>query len=68
MTSALSLITILAAVAFLAGAAFGGLLIFVVSIHRTSRVPLSESPDQRPGSISRHVLAGIRRDKTEAGE
>ena len=68
MTSALSLITILAGVAFLAGAAFGGLLIFVISIHRTSRVPLSESHDQLPGSISRHVLAGIRRDKTEAGE
>lgn len=60
MTLALPLITILAIVAFLAGAAFGGLLVFVISIHRTSRTPLSESHGQRAGSISRHVLAGIR--------
>lgn len=68
MTSALSLIALLAIVAFLAGAAFGGLLLIVISIHRTSRVPLSESHCQRAGSVSRRVLAGIRNDETEAGK
>jgi hypothetical protein len=60
MTLTLSLIAILGIAAFLAGAAFGGLLIFVISIHRTSRTSLSESHGQRVGSVSRHVLTGIR--------
>ncbi len=63
MTSAFSLIAILAIVAFLAGAAFGGLLVFVISIHRTSRVPLSESHGQRAGSVScARAFAGIPRN------
>ena len=65
MTSALSLIAILA---FLAGAVFGGLLIIVISIHRTNRVPLSESHGQRGGSVSRRMLTGIRNNDPEAGE
>jgi len=61
MTAVFSLIA-----AFLAGAAFGALLVFAVSIHRTSRVPLSQSHGKRAGSVSRRVLAGIRTDETEA--
>ena len=63
MTFAFSLIAV-----FLAGAVLGALTVFVVSIHRTRRVPLSETHDQRSGSISRHTFAGIRNDKTEAGQ
>jgi hypothetical protein len=53
---------------FLAGAVSGALLVFVVSIHRTSRAPLSESHGKRAGSVSRRVLAGIRTRETEAGK
>jgi len=63
MTAVFSLIAV-----FLAGAVFGALLVFVVSIHRTSRAPLSESRGHRAGSVSRRVLAGIRTDETEAGK
>jgi hypothetical protein len=52
---------------FLAGAVSGALLVFVVSIHRTSRTPLSENHGRHAGSVSRRLLAGIRTDKTEAG-
>jgi hypothetical protein len=68
MTSALPLIAVLVIVVFLAGTAIGALLVFIISIHRTSRAPLSESHGQRAGTISRRFLAGIRNDKTEAGE
>ena len=68
MTSALSLIAVFSIAVFLTGAAFGALAIFVISIHRTSRAPLSESHGRRAGSISRRVLAGIRNDETEAGK
>ena len=63
MTAVYSLIAV-----FLAGAVFGALLVFVVSINRTSRAPLSESHGKRAGSVSRRVLAGIRTDETEAGK
>ncbi len=68
MTSALPLIAVLAIVVFLAGTAIGALLVFIISIHRTSRAPLSESHGQRAGKISRRLLTGIRDDKTEAGK
>ena len=60
MTAVFSLIAV-----FLAGAGFGALLVFAVSIHRTSRASLSQSHGKRAGSVSRHVLAGIRTDETE---
>jgi hypothetical protein len=68
MISALSLIAVFTIVVFLAGTAFGVLLVFIISIHRTSRAPLSESHGRRAGAISRRVLTGIRNDKTEAGK
>jgi hypothetical protein len=68
MTSALSLLAVLAITVFLAGAAFGGLLVFVISIHRTGRAPLSESHGDRAGSFPRRLLTGIRSDHTEAGK
>jgi len=67
MTSVLSLAALLAIVVFLAGAAFGALVVFVISIHRTSRAPLSGSHGQRAGSLSRRLLTGIR-NKTETGK
>jgi|HubBroStandDraft_1064217.scaffolds.fasta_scaffold2696360_1 hypothetical protein len=63
MTAVVSLIAV-----FLAGALFGALLVFAVSIHRTSRAPLSQSHGKRAGSVSRRVLAGIRTDETETGK
>ncbi len=63
MTSTFALIAV-----FLAGAVLGALAVFVVSIHRTSRGPLSGSHGQRTGSISRRTLAGIRNNDTEAGK
>jgi len=63
MTAVFSLIA-----AFLAGAVFGALMVFIVSIHRTSRAPLSESRGNHAGSVSRCLLAGIRTDETEAGK
>jgi len=68
MNPTLSAASILVIAVFVAGAVIGGLLVVVVSIHRTSRVPLSQSHGQRAGSVSRRLIAGIRSDKTGAGE
>ena len=58
MTLPFSLIAVLFMAAFLAGAALGMLMLFIISIHRTSRSPLSEIDSDCPGSISRRVLMG----------
>ena len=61
-------IVVLSGVAFLIGIVFGMLILFVISIHRTSRSPLSEIDSDCPGSISRRVLTGVRLDHEEPGE
>lgn len=61
MSSALLiLILILAGTAFLACLAFAGFVFLIVSMHRTPRVPMSETPGKRPGSFARHVITGVR--------
>jgi len=68
MMSALPIIAVLAIVVFLGGAAFGMLVLLVVSIHRTSRAPLSKVHRQRAGSLSRRVLTGVRTNDEEDGK
>lgn len=65
MTSALSIIGVLSIVAFLGGVAFGLLLLFIISIHRTRHAPLSKIHGQRAGSLSRRVLIGVRTNDEE---
>jgi hypothetical protein len=61
-------IVVLSGVAFLIGIVFGMLMLFVISIHRTSRSPLSEIESDCPGFISRRVLTGVRVNREEPGE
>lgn len=61
-------IVVLSGVVFLIGIVVGMLLLFVISIHRTSRSPLSEIESDCPGSISRRVLTGVRVNREESGE
>lgn len=68
MISALSIIAVFTIVVFLGGAAFGALVISIVSIHRTSRAPLSEIHGEQPGSISRRMLTGGRVNCKQPGE
>jgi hypothetical protein len=55
-----------AIVVFLGGAAFGALVLFVISIHRTSRAPLSSIRNTH-GAVSRCVLTSTRAGREEAG-
>ena len=68
MISALSIIAVFTVVVFLGGAAFGMLVLFVISIHRTSRAPLSEIHGEQRGSISRRMLTGVRVNHKQASE
>jgi hypothetical protein len=51
---------ILAGTAFLACAAFAVFAFLVISIHRTPRVPMSQTPGNRPGTFARCMLTGVR--------
>lgn len=68
MSSALFIIAVLSIVVFLGGAAFGMFVLFVISIHRTDRAPLSDTHNERAGSISRRLLTGVRITRKESGE
>lgn len=68
MSPALSIIAVLSIIVFMGGAAFGMLTLFIVSIHRTRRAPLSGIHNEHPGSISRCVLTGGRTSRREPGE
>jgi hypothetical protein len=68
MPSAISLLAIFLTIFFISGAAFGALVIFIISIHRTRRASLSEADGQQRGSISRSILATTRRDHREGAE
>ena len=63
----ISLLAIGAIVVFLGGSAFGALVLFVVSIHRTNRAPLSGIRDTR-GAVSRCVLTTTRAGRKGASE
>jgi hypothetical protein len=77
MISALSIVAVFTIVVFLTGcafgvflggAAFGMLTLFIISIHRTSRAPLSDIHGEHAGSVSRHVLTGGRVTREESSE
>ena len=68
MISALSIIAVFGIIVFLSGAASGVLILLIVSMHRTTRGPLSEARDQRAGAISRRVLVGARPDERGTGQ
>ena len=68
MPSAISFLTAFSVVAFLAGSAFGALVLFTASIHRDRRASLFKDSGQRRGAISRSVLVTTRTSRKEAGE
>jgi hypothetical protein len=68
MCSPLSIIAVMSIVVLLAGAALGMLVLLIISIHRTSRTPLSGTHDEHAGSISRRVLTGGRVTRKEDGQ
>ena len=68
MPSAISFLTAFSVVVFLAGSAFGALVLLTASIHRDRRASLFHGSGQRRGSISRGVLVTTRTSRTEAGE
>jgi hypothetical protein len=68
MCPPVSVIAVLSTVVFLGGAALGMLVLVIISIHRTSRAPLSEIHATRGGSVSRRVLTGGRVTRKEDGQ
>ena len=68
MITALSVIAVLGIIVFLAGVASGIFILFLISMRRTPRVPLSQVQDERAGSISRRVLTGSRSGSREISQ
>jgi hypothetical protein len=68
MPSATSIFAIFSAVIFITGAAFGALVLFSISIHRTRHAPLSELRGQQRGATSRSVLVTTRPGRKECGQ
>jgi hypothetical protein len=68
MPSAISFLTAFSVVVFLAGSAFGALVLFIISIHRHHRASLFQDSRQRRGAISRSVLVTTRTGCKEGGE
>jgi hypothetical protein len=61
-------ILILAGTGFLAAAALTVFAFTVISIHRTPRVPMSETAGKRPGAFARCVIGGVRTDAKDGDE
>jgi hypothetical protein len=68
MITALSVIAVFGIIVFLSGVAFGVFILFVISLRRTPRVPLSQVQDERAGSLSRRVLTGSRPGSREISQ
>jgi hypothetical protein len=68
MIPALSIIAVFGIIIFLSGALFGVFVLLLVSMRRTSRVPLSETHDERAGTISRRMLVGSRTESREISQ
>ena len=60
--------SIFSAIVFIGGFAFGALMLFAISIHRTGRASLFEIDGQQRGAISRSVLVTTRIDSKENGK
>ena len=68
MISALSVIAIFGIIVFLSGALSGIFILLVISMHKTSRAPLSETHGDRAGAVSRRMLVGARTSGREIEE
>jgi hypothetical protein len=68
MPSATAFFVIFSAIIFITGAAFGALVLFSVSIHRTRHAPLSEAGRQERGATSRSVLVTTRTGRGGCGQ
>jgi hypothetical protein len=68
MISALSVIAIFGIIVFLSGALSGVFILLVISMHKTSHGPLSESHGDRAGAVSRRMLVGVRTGSREIEE
>jgi hypothetical protein len=68
MPSATSAFVIFSVVVFISGSAFGALVLFIISIHRTGRTSLFEASGQQRGATSRSVLVRTRTDRKDNGQ
>jgi hypothetical protein len=68
MITALSVIAVLGIIVFLSGVAFGIFVLFIISMRRTPRVPLSQVQQERAGGISRRVLTGSQSGSREISQ
>jgi hypothetical protein len=68
MISALSVIAVFGIIVFLSGALSGVFILLVISMHKTSRAPLSETHGERAGATSRRMLVGARTGGKEIEE
>lgn len=68
MPSASAILVILSVIVFITGSAFGALVLFIISIHRTRRGSLFEASGRQPGATSRSVLVTARTDRKECSE
>ena len=68
MPSTTSLLVVFSVIVFISGFAFGALMLFAISIHRTRHASLFEASRQQRGAISRSVLVTTRAVRKESGE
>ena len=68
MLSGTTFLAIFCVIVFITGSAFGALVLFVISIHRTPRASLFEVNGQQRGAVSRSVLVTTRIDREDDGE
>lgn len=68
MPSVTSFLAIFFAIAFIAGSAFGALLLFIISIHRNGRTSLFDADEQQRGATSRSLLVTARTGRKENGQ
>ena len=68
MIPALSIVAIFGIIVFLSGALSGVFILLVISMHKTSRGPLSESHGDRAGAMSRRMLVSARTSGREIEE
>jgi hypothetical protein len=68
MITALTVIAVFGIIVFLSGAGLGIFILFVISLRRTPRVPLSQVQDEQAGRLSRRLLTGSRPDSGEISQ
>jgi hypothetical protein len=63
--SAASVLVIFSVIVFITGSAFGALVLFTVSLHRTRRSSLFKASGDERGATSRSLLLSARNDRKE---